>query len=73
MALSKISDTDKQRLYDAAQAGEDFLLLANQLNIKSKTAKNIVSRIKSRNGVISLPRGGNRGNKVDEIMNRTIF
>ena len=73
MALSKISDTDKQRLYDAAQAGEDFLLLANQLNIKSKTAKNIVSRIKSRNGVISLPRGVNRGNKVDEIMNRTIF
>lgn len=68
MSLARISSEDKQRLVNAFDNEEDYLLLADQLGIKRSTARGIVYRTKKRGGVIFLPRGGTRveSTKVDE-------
>ena len=44
MARAKISIEDKKRLVNAFENEEDYLLLANQLGIKTSTARSIVLR-----------------------------
>lgn len=63
---TQISETDKERLYQAWIQGDDYLQLADQLNIKRGTAWSIVNRAKNRDGRVSLPRGGRRHAKLDE-------
>ena len=70
MAYSKISQQDKQRLFNAFRGGDDYLNLASQLAIKDTTARNIIKRIQSRDGVITLPKGGKRVTKVDNEIKR---
>ena len=70
--MTSINCTDKQRLFSAAENGEDYLLLAKQLQIKPQTARKIVARTKKRNGVISVPKGGARYSKVDDEMRNFI-
>ena len=67
-----ISDLDKKRLFDCAEDGGDYILLAQQLRINKNTAKTIVRRLKKRNGVISLPCGGAHNIKVDDEMKEAI-
>ena len=63
-------DTDKQRLYDAFNRGEDYYDLARHLGIKRTTAWAIVKRADENNGQVSRPRGGARraSTKVTEDM-----
>lgn len=63
-----IPANDKQRIYDAFIRGEDYLHLAEQLNIKRQTAYSIVRRAESRDGTVALQRGGQRPSKVDDEM-----
>lgn len=60
MRYNKISEQDKQRLYDAHNRGEDYVALANQLNIKRSTAWAIISRAERNGGRVTRPRGGLR-------------
>ena len=63
---TRISDTDKKRLYQAWLQGEDYVQLADQLNIKRGIDWSIVNRAKNQQGQVSLPRGGRRHVKLDE-------
>jgi hypothetical protein len=65
---SSISTLDKQRLVSAHANGDDYILLATQLQIKPNTAYKIVQRSIARNGVVELPRGGTTNSKVDQEM-----
>ena len=60
MPYQRISTTDKQRLVDAHARGEDYVALAQQLNIKRTTAYAIIRRAGENGGIVSLPRGGSR-------------
>ena len=62
-----ISVVDKRRLIDSFNNGEDYLSLANQLNINVSTARNIVRRAQI-GGEIAGARGGRRNVKVDDDM-----
>jgi len=44
MASAKVSESDKQRLFKAYESDEDYLQLADFLNINRETAKSIVYR-----------------------------
>jgi len=61
-------DVDKQRLVDAFKRREDYLQLAQQLNIKRTTAYATVRRAKENNGQVSKPRGGFRGRRLSQQM-----
>lgn len=63
---SRISDTDKRRLFEAAERGEDYIALANQLNILPNTAYAIVRRARLRGGQVVVPRGGHTHHKLDD-------
>ena len=62
-----ISVVDKRRLIDSYNNGEDYLSLANQLNINVSTARNIVRRAQI-GGEIAGARGGRRNVKVHDDM-----
>ena len=62
-----ISVVDKRRLIDSFNNGEDYLSLANQLNINVSTARNIVRRAQI-GGEIAGARGGRRNVKVHDDM-----
>jgi len=67
-----ISSNDKQRIYDAFLRGEDYLRLAEQINIKRQTAYGIVRRAESREGTVALQRGGQRPCKIDDEMKEVL-
>lgn len=70
---SRISDADKQRLFEAAERGEDFILLMQQMNIRSNTAYAIIRRARLRGGQVVVPRGGHTHHKLDaEIGNALV-
>ena len=64
----RISDIDKQRLFDCHSRGDDYINLAENLGVKRTTAISIVSRMQKRAGVSSLPSGGAIHRKVDDEM-----
>lgn len=68
MRYARISDLDKQRLVDAFDRNEDYIQLAQQLNIKRTTAYAIIRRYQETNGQISRPRGGFRGRRLSPEM-----
>lgn len=69
---NRISLEDKKRLVAAFEKEEDFLRLADQLNIKRGSAKSVVYRTLNRDGVIEKKRGGAPHKKVDEEMKTEI-
>ena len=68
----RISDVDKQRLYDSFLRGEDYLLLSRQMKNNLKSAHSIKRTMKRRNGVASLPSCGCYNYKVDAEMKNEI-
>ena len=68
----RISDVDKQRLYDSFLRGEDYLLLSRQMKNNLKSAYSIKRTMKRRNGVSSLPSGACYNYKVDAEMKNEI-
>ena len=66
MSYQRISDADKQRLYDAFNQGEDYFEVARLLGIKRNTAYCILRRIYERDGVLTLPCGGVRRKLVTD-------
>ena len=56
MRYSKISATDKQRLYDVHLANGNYIELAKQLNIKPTTAYAVIRRAVNRNGQVTSTR-----------------
>lgn len=68
MARQTISVVDKQRLVSAFENGQDYTLLAGQLGVKDNTAYKIIQRTLQRDGIVNLPRGGKKAEKVDEEM-----
>lgn len=68
MALQKVASVDKQRLLLAYERGQDYVQLSSQLGIKADTAYRIIKRTVQRNGVVEVPRGGKRREKVDAEM-----
>ena len=69
---SKISENDKQRLFEAYQQGEDYIQLAKLLNIKRTTAYHIIKRAETNGGAVAKPRGGVRHSKMTREMKNTI-
>jgi len=69
---SKISLEDKKRLVRAFENEEDYMVLADQLNINRGSAKSIIYRTLKRDGVIQKQRGGAMYSKVDEEMRNEI-
>ena len=59
---AKISTETKQRILDAANSGEDFVILAKNLNVNQSTAYNIVKRGRPNN----LPKGNSNAKKIDD-------
>ena len=59
---AKISTETKQRILDAANSGEDFVILAMILNVNRSTAYNIVKRGRPNN----LPKGNGNAKKIDD-------
>ena len=73
MPRAKITDEDKRRLLRSFENGEDYQQLAAQLDINKQTAKSIVYRAMKRDGLVSMPRGGKRYQKVDDDMKELII
>ena len=65
MSRNSITTFDKKRLLDAAVQGQDFAVLAKQLQINMSTARHNIQRARKRNGVVSLVRGGANNVKID--------
>ena len=65
---SKVSQADKERLYQLYQNGDDYLHLARLLGVKRTTAYHIVRRAVENDGVVAKPRGGKRVQKVTDEM-----
>jgi transposase len=65
---SSIATVDKERILLAFQRGQDYGTLAEQIGVKKDSAYRIIRRSLERNGVIALPRGGKRQEKVDQEM-----
>ena len=61
-----VSDIDRERLCNADQANRDFLDLAQQLNINSRTARSIVLKFRRTGEMYRGERGGAVYSKVDE-------
>ena len=59
---AKISTETKQRILDAANSGEDFVILAKILNVNRSTAYNIDKRGRPNN----LPKGNSNAKKIDD-------
>ena len=71
----RIDLRDKKRLIHAYLAREDYLLLAEQLNIPLSTARGIVSRAIKTNDPENIEegkRGGPTNTKVDDEMKEVI-
>jgi transposase len=68
MPYNKISTVDRMRIIGAHQRGEDYILLAQQLNVNRQTARNIIVRKETEDRVELLQRGGNRGEKLNPLM-----
>ena len=65
MPNNTTSAEDRERLISAAERDEDFIMLANQLGIKRRTAYDIVSKFLRNGRRENLPRGGPHNVKVD--------
>ena len=59
---AKISTETKQRILDAANSGEDFVILAKILNVNRSITYNIVKRGRPNN----LPKGNSNAKKIDD-------
>ena len=70
---SKVSVADKERLYQAHVRGDDYVRLAEILGINRTTAYHIIRRGNQRDGVVALPRGGKRTEKVTAETQRTVL
>ena len=55
LVYSKISENDKQRLFEAYQQGEDYIQLAKLLNIMGTTAYHIIKRAETNGGAVAKP------------------
>ena len=69
---SKVSVADKERLYQALVRGDDYVRLAEILGMNRTTAYHIIRRGNQREGVVALPRGGKRTEKVTLKKNTTL-
>lgn len=67
MPRRRISETDKERIINAFNNGEDYVQTAALLGIGRTTAWGIVRRFQQ-TGLVVRPRGGARNLKVDEEM-----
>ena len=63
----------KEKLVKAANNGENYKLLARQMDINVGTASNMVRRVNKRNGTVQLPKGGCYNKKVDEEMKEAVL
>ena len=70
---SKVSVADKERLYQAHVRGDDYVRLAEILGINRTTVYHIIRRGNQREGVVALPRGGKRTEKVTAETQRTVL
>ena len=68
MPYNTISTVDRTRLIGAYQRGEDYVLLAQQLNINRQTARHIIIRHETEGRIALKPRGGSQGEKMDALM-----
>ena len=66
-----VSVADKERLYQAHVRGDDYVRLAEILEINRTTAYHIIRRGNQREGVVALPRGGKRTEKITAETQRT--
>lgn len=67
-SYQKVSSVDRQRLVSCFEQDEDWLTLAETLNIRRQTARSIILRFKESGNVQPLPKGGAKNIKVtDEI------
>ena len=58
---------DRQRVVDSFERGEDFIALAETLNIKRTTAYSIVRRYQATGRVAVDPAAGGRPRKLDDV------
>lgn len=72
MPRNNPSNEERRRIIRAYQRDEDFVLLANQLGIKRRTAYDIVNRFKNHGLIDRLPRSGNHNQKIDKEMQMCI-
>ena len=63
-----VSNQDRQRLVDCFENGEDFIVLAQQLQIHPDTARSVIRLWMEEARVEAKPRGGARNKKVDNEM-----
>ena len=63
-----ITRIDKERIWAAAETGDDYLSLADQLSVPRNSARALFRRISRRNGVIELQKGGAHNRKLDAEM-----
>ena len=69
---NRVPQTDRQRLVDCLEAGEDYLHLANQLGINYSTARNIIRVWQQDGRVESRRRGGAHNVVVTDAMDEAI-
>lgn len=72
MERQQIGAKDKERLVASYLEGQDYMKFAAFLGIKENTAYRIIHRAIKRNGIVIVPRGGKRYEKVDDDMRRMV-
>ena len=70
---SLVSNTDRSRIVAAYENNEDFVALADSLNINRDTARSIVRVWMAEGRVERMAQGGARNVRVDEDMVATIL
>jgi len=69
----RVSNTDRGRLIASYEKGEDFILLADSLDINRDTARSIIRVWRAEARIERLPQGGSRNRKMDEEMIDTLL
>ena len=68
-----INDIDRQRIVSAFIAGQYWITLAKELEVKRQSARNIVLSFQRSGRVNQLPRGGRRPSLMEEEMMHVVM
>lgn len=69
----RVSNTDRGRIIASFEKGDDFILLADSLNINRDTARSIIRVWRAEARVERLPQGGSRNRRIDKEMVETLL
>ena len=69
----RVSNTDRGRIIACYKKGDDFILLADSLNINRDIARSIIRVWRAEARIERLPQGGSRNRRMDEEMVETLI